>query len=201
MKSVQSAVFGLIASGFFSLASAAFVVTYNPGNTGYGDLDGTSPLVGGYLHAGSYAGDPIALGLNSEELRDQLQLFGSLPNASDGTGYITTGNFEADVMGPWAGQRIYLVATDTQNHLDATQIAVFTNTGLSSWEFQSLDIDPPKNVSMDNDIIGNGNARILAGAETVLDGFPTIQLAPVIPEPSTSLLALLGLAGLLHRRR
>lgn len=202
MKTFFIALSAICCSGITSFVSAATTATYSGGSAGYAGTDG-SELVGGYLHAGYYTVNPV--GLNSQDLRDAFQTFDSLTTPTDSTGYIQEGTFSNDATpetAPWGGLRIFLVATDTPAVQDAGQIAVFTNTALDTWAFQSSSIDPlARSLSMDADIIGNGNADILAGSEMSLGGFPTIELVAVIPEPSTVFLSLLGIVGLMRRRR
>jgi hypothetical protein len=180
-------------------APAATVSFSSGGNFTTFEVAAGTPLVDGHLHAGYYATDPS--GLTTVDLRDSFQMFASFASNSGPAGFFGVGDFPITAVGGAAGQHIYLVVTDTPDVASANQIAVVTNTTDPDWEFPASDLGFTPGLSMDDIVLSAAGSSILTGVEgTATSGFPVIQLAG-IPEPSTSLLALIGIAGLLRRRR
>jgi hypothetical protein len=124
---------------------------------------------------------------------------------SIGTGTGIDGSWSITTGAPGAGffsQQIYLLAFNTANSASASQVGLFTNP---SWVFPASDAANPGTIEL-------SDAGLLAligaiGGNTVttpseLDGGQAIKLA-VVPEPSSVVLAglgLLGLVGLIRRR-
>ena len=197
LRSPHLAVVAIAAA--ISAAPAATVSFSSGGNFTTFEVAADAALVAGHLHAGYYASDPS--GLTTVDLRDSFQMFASFGSNSGAAGFFGVGDFPITAVGGAAGQHIYLAVTDTPVVGDATLIAVFTNTTDPDWEFPATDLGFTPGLSMDDIVLSAAGSSILAGVEgTATSGFPVIQLVG-IPEPSTSLLALIGTAGLLRRRR
>lgn len=203
MRILRLSLLGLAALASISLSSAV-TVTFSTGAsfTLFQTTDGGA-LETGYLHAGYYATSPV--GLNSQELRDSFQFLATLPDDSGASGYFgANGTFPETAVGGAASQSLYLAVTDTPDVTRATQIAVLTNSDKGTWTYPAADPGFNPSPSLEDIVKSAAGSSILAGSETtssITSGGPAIQLTAVIPEPSTSLLALLGIAGLLRRRR
>ena len=185
-----------------SLASAATVSFSSGGSFTLFQTSSGSPLTNGYLHAGYYTANPI--GLSAEDLRDSFSAWATFGNDSGESGFFGNSDFPVTDVGGAAGRPIYLAVTDTEDVSAANQIAVFTNTSDSDWNFPSNDLGFNPSITLDDIIGGADGSSVLAGAITTsnLTGTnPAIELAAV-PEPSVlSLLGMLALGALARRRR
>lgn len=184
-----------------SAASAATVSFSSGGSFTLFQVASGDPLANGFLHAGYYETSPI--GLSSADLQANFNPWASFGSDSGTSGFFGNGNFPTTDVGSAAGRPLYLVVTDTNDVNSATQIAVFTNSSDTNWNFPATELGFAPSVSLDA-IIGDApGSSVLAGAITTSPltmGGPAIQLAAV-PEPSVAILGLLSLCGLLRRCR
>lgn len=201
MKLSTLATLGSFIVALSSFTSAATVTFSSGGNfTTFKAVGGVgdNPLQNGYLHAGYYTGS--TMGLNDSDLRDSFQTWATFGNDSSANGFFSNSDFPATPIGSAGSKSIYLMVTDTPTVALATQMALFTNTTDLDWTYPASEIGETPSVSMGDIVLGAAGASILSGTETTQFGKASIQLVAV-PEPSTALLGLLGLAGILRRKR
>ena len=194
-------ILGLAAASALSVAQGVTVSFSTGSSFTLFQTSSGNELDGGFIHAGYYPTSPIGLG--SLDLRDNFITFGTLAGASNASGFFADGSFPDAPLDGAAGQALYLVVTDTATVGAATELAVFTNTEDSDWAFPSSELAFGPGPSVEDITPGTSGALLLAGTETtstLTGGGPAIGLSAV-PEPSTALLGLLGVLGLLRRRR
>lgn len=158
---------------------------------------GGGPLVGGHLFAGTFAAPP-SVGLSLSDIEADFSTFAPLmANPTNEFGFVGNSSFSGELAG-FESKKIYVVALDTDSVATATQHAVFSaDTG--SWQFQATEtgFDPEIDLTTVNEFF-SGSSSSITDPGSVSGTFNTIQL---IPEPGTGILCLLGITGLLRRRR
>ncbi len=146
----------------------------------------------------------IAAQFGTQDLKDNFTAWATFGDASNASGFFGNGNFPVTDLENAASRRIYLMVTDTIDPSAASQIAVFTNTSDSDWNFPASDLGFTPSVSTDDIVGGATGSSLLAGTITtspLTSGGPAIRLAAV-PEPTTiSLTGLLAVSAMLRRRR
>jgi hypothetical protein len=124
----------------------------------------------------------------------QINGGGFTPNQFDG-GFAST---DSGVSAPFNGRQIYIWVVDTADKADATGSAVFTGTG-DAWKFPTHVGNGQDATSLPTDAADAPTWTFTYGA---MNGDNSqMLLARVIPEPSGALLAGLGGALLVFRRR
>ena len=177
-------------------------------SVGFVDNSGTAIPVGtGFAAAGTISDvDSLSvdtIGSSFSPIGANGGSFIPFANAANADGF-TGGSIQggrADSMSMFVNQPIFVVLGNGTNLSDSDQFAVFatgeTFTADSGTPLESnITFQPGDNDTL---LLGETGPTIPLNALTR----PSIQLVggEVIPEPSTGLLALLGLAGVLRRRR
>ena len=171
----------LLLSSVFSELKGAASFAFNSGSGAAVVLfekEDESPFPEGYLYAGTYASPPSGTA-TIEELVSGFVSFGQLSNnPSDENGFFAQGTFSGD-LSDLPSSKIYLLASDTLDISNATQVAIVSSSS-TSWTFPSSEIDPSVNISL------SSVDQYFAGTPNVLEAqgsdFNSIQLT-VVEEP------------------
>lgn len=157
----------------------------------------------GFVAVGDFDGNEDSL--TSENVASLFDQFGTDSitfGASSQDGFV-----QGDIdVGPTiagigdAGQQIFVVFGNGSDLASSTEFAVFETSAV-------VPTDPatPPAAVVTAVIDASQTANVLVGDATTAsigtNSFPAIQLAPAVPEPSSALLGLVGLAGFAARRR
>lgn len=182
-----------------TIASAATVTLNNDTNRLF-ETSGGDALVGGHLFAGTFDTAP-SIGLSLADIQADYNVFApSSVNPTNEFGAIGNSVFDGNLSG-FESKKIYILALSSDDLATApasSEYAVFS-ANLAAWQFQADDsgFPPVVNISQVDQFFA-GEFSTITDPGGVGGTFPSIQL---IPEPSSSLLVLLGIAGLLRRQR
>jgi len=206
-KTLVTAVITMLASGAFALST----IDWGAGGSNYGVQDplGNTLLAGG-VYMGTLLGshttaDLVAawnngLGSDAAVLADlAIYASGNIGDGGNGNGLFgePTATSSDNTL---FGKQLYYVMTDV-----AGDLGIATATGNSNWTVPSATAGYPVNYTATG--LDDVNVLLIgtfAAADTGGNnpGFPGgIDLAPIIPEPSTFVLVGLGLLGAMGLRR
>ena len=192
-----------------TVALATFVsgatITLNKGlSPGFNVQNSAGTSTAGFVFIGTFAGGTAPgtpVGGDYTNLISTFQIFGSIATPVAGTAL--SGGITASPATPanFNTFQMYMIVANNASLAAATQFGLFTNTPATAFPADTLAAGSTNfNVNVFTAL------GVVAGAGSKIDnatGADTLRLVNVvpIPEPSTALLGLLGVAGLIRRRR
>jgi len=214
---IKYLVAGLVATGL-AVSSSYASVTVNWGTYGSTFLsdsggaadDGTQLAAGDLLEIGTFAVAPVGVTLATVQATlASFEVFGSgTINQGAGAFTLTSANTATPLFN---GKQIYLVAYNAASTLGATEAGIFYSTA-ASWTMPAD--GPTANTTIDTaDLFGanSGVSANLAAAghvvyggtsfDSTAPGYSLLDTASIVPEPSSVVLVVTGLLGLLGLRR
>jgi hypothetical protein len=212
---IKYLVAGLVATGLaVSSSYASVTVAWSTGSTTYlldsgGAADDSTQLApGDLLEIGTFAVAPVGVTLATVNATlASFEVFGS-GTINAGAGAFTLSS-TATAAPLFNGKQIYLVAYNAASPLGATEAGIFYATA-ASWTMPadgptaSTTIDPTSLFGANSGVSANlgpqGNV-VYGGTSFDSAGYSLLDTASIVPEPSSILLVVTGLLGLLGLRR
>jgi PEP-CTERM motif len=213
MKSTKLVILSLVALAANVSASAIQFTTGGGRGHMFVTSDGSSRVPAGSLVRVGYLMESGNIGSFQEFATTTISHPGSAVAVQVG-GFLTIPAASTTVATAAKGAQIYLWVYNTNSAANASQAGIFTSQD-STWRIPSGFTGDPTETS--NLSLSLGAGLITAQADPAIGGAPSFSRGPVplsgqspegsifrldgIPEPSTSLLAMLALMGVSRRRR
>ena len=197
MKLTKS-IFALVASACISANAATITVTNLPGGQPVPVADGLGTIIAkdsGFAALGTFPAGTAFSDVGA--IKAAFQQFG------DAVGFVADGLYSNSVTATvggtsFSGANVFTVIGDAADLASATGLLVVDHGFAFADEPNQTNGNGNVVVARDSNIVFGGTTGALPVGANMFDG---IQVAPVIPEPSSALLGLLGLSFMAFRRR